>query len=289
MACGWDENRGDAMLIVTLSSIPPRFSKIGATLQSLLRQTAQIDRIFLYIPNAYRRFPDWDGRLPDVPDCVEIRRTKADLGPATKVLAAAMEFRGQDVDLLLCDDDRLYPPGWAAGLMKDRAAHPGAAIANLGVQAYMLTASTQPRVHQPRAERSWRITDLEFQAKFLWRQICAGRNWRQVDEPRRRVFKRSGYVDIFEGCAGVLVRPEYFDDVAYDIPAVLWTVDDVWLSGMLARAGVPIWLHGNVHEPDDTEAEVHEPLVTSVVDGADRRTANRMAVEYMQKTFGVWL
>lgn len=277
------------MLIVSLSSIPPRFGKIGESLQSLLGQTAKIDKIYLYIPNHYNRFPDWDGSLPQVPEGVEIRRTDKDLGPATKVLAAAREFRGQDVDILLCDDDRRYERNWAKGLLRGKAQHPGAAIAYLGLQAHMISTSTTPRTHQPRAERSWRITDVEFQLTFLWRQILAGRNWRQVGEPRRRVFKKSGYVDIFEGCAGVLLRPEFFDDVAYDIPPVLRSVDDVWLSGMLARADVPIWLQGNIHEPACTEAEAFDPLVTSIVDGADRATANRLAVEYMQENFGVWL
>ena len=286
MESGWDER--EPLLIIALSSIPPRFPKIGGTLNALLTQTAPIDRICLYIPQTYRRFPEWDGTLPEVPEGVEIHRTDADLGPATKILAAAQEFRGQDVDILFCDDDRLYPPDWAARFLHDRARHPGAAIANLGVQAHTVTTSTEPRARQPRADRSWRITDVEFQLKFLWRQIMAGRDWRGVPEPARRVIKKSGYVDIFEGCAGVMVKPDWFDDVAYAIPPVLWTVDDVWLSGMLARMDIPIWLHGNIHEPGDTEAEQFDPLVTSIVDGVDRHTANRMAVEYMQETFGVW-
>ncbi|MCP3969255.1 MAG: glycosyltransferase family 2 protein [Rhodobacteraceae bacterium] len=278
----------DRRLIVTLSSIPPRFAKLDETLQALLRQTARIDAVQVYIPEHYRRFPDWDGTLPDVPAGVEIHRTRDDLGPATKVLAAAREFRNQDIDILFCDDDRAYPAGWAAHFVNDRKRHPEAAIANLGVQAHMITTSTAPRKYQPRSERSWRITDAEFQLKFLWRQIRAGRHWSQIGEPRRRVNKNSGYVDIFEGCAGVMVRPDWFDEVAFDIPPAIWMVDDVWLSGMLARADVPIWLHGNIHEPDCTAAEPFAPLVTSVVQGTDRETANRLAVEYLQQTFGVW-
>lgn len=277
------------MLIISLTSVPTRFHKIGQTLQSLLNQRVKPDRIILWVPHSYRRFPDWDGTLPELLDGIEVCRTDADLGPATKILAAARAFRGQDVDILFCDDDRDYPPDWVGRFVKDRAAHPEAAIANLGIQAHMITDSTEPRKWQPRSERSWRITDVEFQLKFLWNQIKAGRRWREVGEPRRRVFKKSGYVDIFEGCAGVMVKPDWFDDVAFDIPPVLWTVDDVWLSGMLARMDVPIWLHGNVHEVACTEAEVFDPLVTSVVDGVDRQSANRMAVEHMQKTFGVWL
>jgi len=70
---------------------------------------------------------------------------------------------------------------------------------------------------------------------------------------------------------------------------VLWTVDDVWLSGMLRVNGVGIWLRGNQFPPEETDARHQSPLVKSVVDGADRVTANRMAVEYFQENFGIWL
>jgi hypothetical protein len=51
---------------------------------------------------------------------------------------------------------------------------------------------------------------------------------------------KSGYIDILEGWDGVVVRPEFFDDFAWQIPDILWTVDDVWLSGCLERQGIPI-------------------------------------------------
>ena len=276
------------MLIISLSSIPPRFSRIGPTLQSLRAQNDPADRVLLYIPNRYRRFPDWDGTLPEVPEGVEIRRVDDDLGPATKVLCAAQEFRGQDVDILFCDDDRLYPPDTVTRFMRLRAQHPGCAIALVGRQAETIGVSTGQRDWQPRAVRRWRATDVEFQLRFLWSQIRAGRNWRQIAAPHRRVYKRSGYIDIFEGCGGVLVRPEFFDKMAYDIPPVLWTVDDVWLSGMIARKGVPIWLQANVIDPPETDADALSPLAFSVIEGADRGVANRMAVKYMQEHFGLW-
>jgi hypothetical protein len=61
-------------------------------LECLLRQTAQVDRVILYLPKHYRRFPDYDGHLPDVPDGVEIHQTEVDYGPATKILPAAHEL-----------------------------------------------------------------------------------------------------------------------------------------------------------------------------------------------------
>ena len=108
-------------LVISLSSVPPRFDKTWQTLECLLAQTAPVDAVNLYIPKTYRRFPDWDGTPPAVPDGVQICRVDEDWGPSTKVLAAAREFRGQDVDILFCDDDRRYGPGWAQKFLDTNA------------------------------------------------------------------------------------------------------------------------------------------------------------------------
>ena len=270
------------MLVISLSSVPPRFPKIGATLRSLVAQGA--DRVLLYIPEAYRRFPDWGGALPEVPEGVEIRRVAEDFGPATKVLGAAREFRGQDVDILFCDDDQHYAPGWAGRFLDLKAQHSGAVICNLGLHAYDVTGGPQARDLQPRALRRWRVTDVGFQMRYLWQDLTQGKGV----APARKVFKRSGYVDVFEGRGGVLVRPEHFEEAAFDIPAEAWAVDDVWLSACVARQGVPVWLEAGIPDPTDTEAEVLDPLCKAEVDGAGRAAANLQAIEYVQAKYGIW-
>lgn len=277
------------MLIVSLSTIPPRFSRIGETLRSLRAQSTLADRILLYIPAAYRRFPEWDGALPQVPEGIEIRRCAEDLGPATKILVAAQEFRDQDCDIVYCDDDRAYGKYWLRDLMRARARHPGCAIANLGFLAEEAANSTGKDRLPQAVKRTWRITDIDFQARFLGREIAGVLRRRPVNPPWRRVYKRSGYVDIAEGCGGVMVRPEFFTDAAYHIPPVLWSVDDVWLSGMLWTNGVPIWLRGNRFPPRETDAHLQAALAESVLDGVDRDGANRAAIEYFQVNHGIWL
>jgi len=276
------------MLVISLSSVPPRFDKIGPTLESLLAQAAQVDHILLYIPESYGRFPDWDGALPDVPDGVEIRRVACDLGPATKALGAIAEFQGQDADILFCDDDRYYAADWAQRFVDLKTQHPGHCLCTLGMQAYLEAGGNPERALQPRAMRRWRVTDIGFQLRYLWQDIRARNRRHQVPQPARRVFRRSGYVDIFEGCGGVLIRPEWFDDQASDIPRLAWGVDDVWLSGMIARKGIPIWLQGGILDPRDTEAEPHAPLARTPLDGADRKTQNRAAIAHMRETYGIW-
>lgn len=275
------------VLIISLSSIPARFDKIGPVLESIASQRLA-DKIYLYIPETYRRFPDWDGTLPKLPAGIEIRRSADDFGPATKVLCAAREFRDQDVDILFCDDDHIYGDGWAQSFVDLKVRHPGCVIAQGGWQADAYADGGSARDLQPRAERRWRVTDVEFQLRYLWQNIRAGAARHTLTAPPRRVFKRSGYVDVFEGYAGVLVQPAMFDDEFYDIPPVLWGVDDVWLSGMMARRGIPIWLQGGLLDPQQAESERLAPLGKSVIDGADRRTANREGVLYFRNNFGLW-
>ena len=72
--------------IISLSTIPARFSKIYPVLENLQARTLKIDEIRLYVPRKFRRFPDYGGELPDVPKGVRILRADEDLGPVSKVL-----------------------------------------------------------------------------------------------------------------------------------------------------------------------------------------------------------
>ncbi|KMW59973.1 hypothetical protein AIOL_000122 [Candidatus Rhodobacter oscarellae] len=254
------------MLIISLSSIPPRFPYIKPTLDSLLAQDVTADRILLHIPRAYRRFPEWDGTLPDVPAGVEILRCEEDLGPATKVLPAARAFRGEDVDLLFCDDDRIYPSDWGRRLCEARSSQPEAALCLRGMMVAWKTGQGVARVLRPQAKPS-----QDWQ-KWLDKRAHPG--------AEAMLFRASGHVDMFEGCGGVLVRPEMFDDAASDIPDVAWPVDDVWLSGMLAAKGVPIWLEAGAR----SAAHAAAPL-----DDAARHDQNIAAIRHLQAHHGVWL
>ena len=94
----------------------------------MLQQTLRPEAVELYIPMAYRRFPDWGGALPLVPEGVRIIRSTQDFGPATKILPAARAYRGDKVELIYADDDQFYAPDWAAGFLAARKLHPHAAL-----------------------------------------------------------------------------------------------------------------------------------------------------------------
>lgn len=247
---------------ISLSSIPPRFDALGPTLESLLAQGAE--RVLLWIPGTYRRFPDWDGALPEVPQGVEICRCD-DLGPATKVLPAALGRVAPEI--LFCDDDRAYPEGWAQSFLQARADHPNAALCWRGMMVHWKLGG-DPVTKAPLAEPTpgWR--------KWIARAVSGGED---------RLFQRAGFVDMVEGCGGVLIRPEMFDARDAQIPDLARPVDDVWLSGMLARKGVPIWLLAGHKSPPRTEAHDAAPL-----DGDARHAQNIAAIRHLQDHFGVW-
>lgn len=169
------------MLTVSLTSIPPRFAQLPRVVAAL---RAQADRVVVCLPRQYRRFP---GRIkpPALPGA-DILWIDNDLGPACKVLPVARALRGQDTDLLYCDDDWDYAPGWADAFRVGRAHHPAAVLAGASFGAERLQLAGPP---------------------------------------------------IAQGFAGVMIHPDWLDDIAMSPPDCAWAVDDIWLSGTFARTG----------------------------------------------------
>lgn len=273
------------MTLVTLSSIPPRFGLIGPTLEALAAQSG-VDGVELYLPHGYRRFPDWDGTLPAVPAGVTIHRCETDYGPATKVLCAARRHRGDNLRLLFCDDDRDYRPGWAKGLLAEADRYPDRAVALAGWDiAGLDRRGTFARPRHRRRSRTW---DMAYRiARF--RQILSGQGKaRLAQKPPRRIIAEAGFADIFEGYGGVVVRPDFFDDTAFDIPPEAFHVDDIWLSGTLARQGIGIWLAADQYEPKTTEADRQDALYRHRVAEKGRTELDATAIETLRRDWGIW-
>ncbi|GGB08427.1 hypothetical protein GCM10011491_40570 [Brucella endophytica] len=262
--------------IVSLSTIPSRFHLLEPTLLSLLSQSLKPDDIRLYIPQAYRRFPGWDGRLPRVPPGIKIVRCEKDYGPATKVLPAAADLQGQDVDILFCDDDKIYESSWHQRF-KDAAAqqHPDTCIVEVGESFPDIADNCRPPDRLPRGGK--RRKDLNYRLRRIFSLFKY--------KPYLTV---SGYVDQISGYAGVLVRPEWFDELFYDIPDVMWTVDDPWISGHLERVGIPIWMNGYPKRPADSTNGAIDALHSLVEQGHDRVSADLLVIEYFRQKYGIW-
>ncbi|MEP2530818.1 glycosyltransferase family A protein [Shimia sp.] len=281
--------------IISLSSIPPRFHQLESTLQSLLAQTVPARNIILYLNRSYRRFPDWDGQPPNVPDGVEIRWVEEDYGPATKVLPAVKEFSGQDIDILFCDDDQEYRPNLAERLLAARLRRPNDALAVSGMQDYDALPGTKRQFDRnPRRLYLWKATNVAYRIGTVWNDLASKMFGRPRKELARRLILRPGYADGFEGWMGVMVRPEFFPPEVFDIPEFAWPVDDVWLSGHLMRQGHGAWIVGGFFEPilQPIMKAAHgdnQALFKSEFDGKDRHVLNAEAARYFQDTYGIWL
>ncbi len=280
--------------IITLTSVPPRFGQLESTLRSLLAQSVPPERVILYLNRRYRRFPDWDGTPPEVPEGVEIRWVGEDWGPATKLLPALRDFAGQDIDILYCDDDQAYRPWLAERMLKARARRPGDAIAVSGMWDFAPPGGGRRRFDKrPRRLFLWKITNVGFHLRTLLRRVSCRLTGRDYVEPDRRRVLRAGYADGAEGWMGVLVRPEFFPKEVFEIPDFAWPVDDVWLSGQMARKGHGVWIIGGLREPylAPVEKPAHsdeEALFRSEFGGKTRRQLNNEAARYFQDRYGIW-
>jgi len=97
------------MIYVSLSAIPQRIKYINRSIDSILKQTKKPDKIFINIPNKYRRFEEVveDSQIPKFNDSrVEITRCE-DCGPGTKLLGSLEKLEKNSL-LILVDDDHIY-------------------------------------------------------------------------------------------------------------------------------------------------------------------------------------
>lgn len=268
------------MRIISLTSIPPRFPHLGETLSSLLQQGA--DEVRLYVPRVYRRFPEWDGTLPCVPDGVRVCRCDSDYGPATKVLPACGDLSGQDAQILFCDDDGVFAPEWARRLFDIQSERPSEAVATYvrPVQGYLQHCVT-PR-NRPLAWKLPIYLDLPYRLRRVLYKYLNG------PAPWHCPFVRPGYGDIFFGVGGVVVRPDFFDEVAFGVPAEAWAVDDIWLSAQLARQGIPIYCPFRRPMPRALPHANASSLLDMTVEGQARQALNRSASEYCRDRFQIW-
>lgn len=277
------------MLVVSLSTIPPRFDMLGATLRSLLDQRQKIDVIRVNIPETYRRFPDHAFTRPALPEGVELHVGPVDFGPATKVLPALADYRDRtDVKIIFCDDDRIHAPDWAETLVATAGRNPGCAVAASGFHLQDL-GITLADPHLPRAVQPRPKKDLAYRLARLRQQLREALGGpRTVKPSRQRVGGQEGFLDILEGCGGVLVRPEFFDARVFDVPEKLWSVDDIWLSGMLETRGIGIRSSFTTPVPVEQPGAGDSALVNAVIEGLDRLQANIGCVRYLQDSYGIW-
>ncbi|WP_119838749.1 glycosyltransferase family 2 protein [Pseudooceanicola algae] len=277
------------MIVVSLSTIPPRFNMLGDTLRSILNQRHKIDVVRVNIPRTYRRFPEHEFYRPDLPDGVTISVGDEDYGPATKILPTLTDYRDRPgVRIIYCDDDRIAHPDWIGGLIAKSNERPGDCIVNSGWHLNKI-GIPHDEARTPRGVPLRSLWDSTYRWNRIRQQLRQLRTGKKLPKPpRTRIFGSEGYVDIAEGCGGVLVRPDSFDDRVFDVPAKLWSVDDIWLSGMLEANNVGVWMNRIGHVPAEQDEAHADALYLQVIEGYDRQQANAACARYLQENYGVW-
>jgi len=220
---------------VSLTSIPPRFDRLGPVLTSLLAQTPAPEFVFVALPRQYRRFPG-PVYAPFLPNGVDLLWSKIDHGPATKALVAAQSLAEQDLRLIYCDDDWLYGPDWAATLLE-------------GDQDAAVTG------------QAWDI---------------------------QRIGRQGTGCDIAQGFSGVSIRPEWLSGVDLSPPEVAWSVDDIWLSGHLARQGISLITSPAARAAIRPAYDDAHALQNCAADGKPRDAANRATATLLHENYGIW-
>ncbi len=269
------------MLVVSFTTIPPRFKHLGRFFASLEAQTSRPDRVELTLPRSYRRYPGARPDLPPLPDWIEVFEVDHDLGPSTKIIPALRRWQGRDIDLLYCDDDKSYDPGWVARMCDARMRKPGHIICERGCDITAIDPSERTGIAEPRAvpSRERRVSETT-----LWHDS----GYRPAS-PFARSFDAEGYLDIMFGFGGVLARPDSFHDDVFEDPGVLWPVDDIWLSGMAAAKGTGVWATA---EPLPSlvlsEVDRVDPLYLMASDGLARKDLNWLGVAWFRDAYGIW-
>ena len=97
------------MIYVSITTIPQRLKNLNKSVDSLLNQTKKPDKIFINIPNKYKRFKETinSNQIPKFESgIVEIIRCE-DYGPGTKLLGSIDKVK-KDSLIILVDDDHIY-------------------------------------------------------------------------------------------------------------------------------------------------------------------------------------
>jgi len=94
---------------VSLTTIPPRYSTLKRTLDSLQKQKKIPEKIFLNIPNNFKRFSNIDFDFNDLTKKYKNLRINRceDFGPGTKLLGSLNQILDYDY-VILVDDDHIY-------------------------------------------------------------------------------------------------------------------------------------------------------------------------------------
>lgn len=275
-------------IVVSLSTIPPRFNLVGNTLNHILNQSISPNKIELYIPKHYKRFPEHEFTLPQVPNGVDIILVNEDIGPATKVLHCAKKYQNTNTRIFYCDDDHPYFKDWLKWLIEETKIRPHCCIANHGFDVDFVGFELNGERNLPRARRrKYGIEHLYINIPYWINgalfQIKEGSKYK----PKKSCLS-SGFIDIAEGFAGVSVSPDFYSEISWNIPKILWGADDIYLSGWLGVKGVGIWCSHSWIAIENTVASAPSELKRVKINGCDRFLIYDKGIRFFRDKHNIW-
>ena len=249
------------MIIVSLTTIPPRFKYLNVTINSILNQTIKPDKIIVNIPKIYNNYSY--NNLPEIlNDTIIINTQTKDYGPATKILGLYnSELYQNMVDddiIIIIDDDRIYNNKLIESMLNYH---------KININKVLTIAG-------------WDI------------EVISNNYIKTTNKklPRGIEFKSDGYVDILGGCCGFLItkklcpfnHKEFFelnpkDDKYY--------VDDVLISGFLTLNNTDIYIIPNAIFGDE-ERSINDSI-NPLYDNT-RTQKNITCIQYFKNKYNIW-
>lgn len=216
-----NKNEQGNNVVITMTTLPSRIANIAPTISSLTHQTVRPEKIIINLPAHSQRektayiIPEFLKKNP----LIEINNVEKDLGPATKLLPVLEKYKGQKEKLIIvADDDEIYPQRLVENYLKQEK--------NLSDAVLTLVGWKVPRdfIHSNRTIRYGAIGSKP---------------------PGSQKISKPTKVDCVQGASTFAVRPTFFTEEIFDYskaPKEAFFVDDIYVSGHLAKQKVPIYV-----------------------------------------------
>lgn len=261
-------------LIVSMTSIPSRYEFLTNTIESILVQKCSVPfQIHLYLPKRYNRFGHVDSFPVFYDPRVFIHEVFEDLGPVTKLGYALEEFENTDTWILYCDDDQIYPDGWLQTFIE---------VSRLRRKdPLVMSGSNFAEINSARRKPRASFKGFGFRVKRLLRL---------VNPIGQGPWTHSGYVDIAEGWAGVLIHASWLTSKKVkEIPDSVRYVDDIWISALLAEQNKYPWLIAPGMSWEMSHgASSSDALNVACFEGQGRKQMNVNSIRLLMAHLNIW-
>lgn len=249
------------MIIVSLTTIPPRFQYLYITIDSILNQTIQPDKIMIHIPKIYNNYSQ--DKLPEFSnDKIIINRQTKDYGPGTKLLGVynTQLFNNMSNDdiIIVIDDDRIYNNKLIENMLNYHVLNKDKVLTICGWGTEALTRNC----------------------------IVTSKN----KQPRGVEFTKEGYVDVLGGCGGFLITKKncpfnHKEIFEVDPKDANYYVDDILISGFITLNNTDIYLIPNTIRRDE-ERSINNGI--SALCDPTRIDKNTKCMQYFQNNHNIW-